>query len=129
MDKISKILISTLFALSFSFSEDRSIKDQFISDLLEKMTLEEKIGQMTQVDRQFIELSDINEYFIGSILSGGGSTPEVNEAKAWADMVDQYQQEALKTRLKIPIIYGIDAVHGHNNVKGAIIFPHNIGLG
>ena len=93
------------------------------------MTLEEKIGQMTQVDRQFIELSDINEYFIGSILSGGGSAPEVNEAKAWADMVDQYQQEALKTRLKIPIIYGIDAVHGHNNVKGAIIFPHNIGLG
>ena len=128
-NKISKILIFIFFALSFSFSENQSIKDQFISDLLEKMTLEEKIGQMTQVDRQFIELSDINEYFIGSILSGGGSTPEVNEAKAWADMVDQYQQEALKTRLKIPIIYGIDAVHGHNNVKGAIIFPHNIGLG
>ena len=129
MNKISKILISILLSLSFSFSEDQSIKDQFISDLLEKMTLEEKIGQMTQVDRQFIELSDINEYFIGSILSGGGSTPEVNEPKSWADMVDQYQQEALKTRLKIPIIYGIDAVHGHNNVKGATIFPHNIGLG
>jgi len=64
MDKISKIIIATLFALSFSFSDDQSIKDQFISDLLEKMTLEEKIGQMTQVDRQFIELSDINEYFI-----------------------------------------------------------------
>ena len=103
-NKISKILIFIFFALSFSFSENQSIKDQFISDLLEKMTLEEKIGQMTQVDRQFIELSDINEYFIGSILSGGGSAPEVNEPKAWADMVDQYQQEALKTRLKIPII-------------------------
>ena len=60
---------------------------------------------MTQVDRQFIELSDINEYFIGSILSGGGSTPEVNEPKAWADMVDQYQQEALKNEIKNSYLY------------------------
>lgn len=110
-------------------STGHSKRDTFVKGLIDQMTLDEKIGQMTQVDRQFIKKSDVSEYFIGSILSGGGSTPEVNEPKAWADMVDQYQKEALKTRLKIPIIYGIDAVHGHNNVKGAVIFPHNIGLG
>ena len=60
---------------------------------------------------------------------GGGSTPQVNEPKAWAEMYDSYQREALKSRLQIPLIYGIDAVHGHNNVIGATIFPHNIGLG
>ena len=102
----------------------------FVENLLNKMTLEEKIGQMTQVDRQFLSnISDISTYGIGSLLSGGGSTPKVNEPKAWADMYDMYQQEALKSRLKIPLVYGIDAVHGHNNVVGATIFPHNIGLG
>ena len=130
MDKISKILIATLFALSFSFSNDQSIKDQFISDLLEKMTLEEKIGQMTQVDRQFLnDISDISKYKLGSLLSGGGSAPDVNTPVSWAEMYDAYQQEALKTPLAIPLMYGIDAVHGHNNVVGATIFPHNIGLG
>ena len=85
---------------------------------------------MTQVDRQFLsDITDISKYGLGSLLSGGGSTPEVNEPKAWADMYDSYQREALKSRLKIPLIYGIDAVHGHNNVIGATIFPHNIGLG
>ena len=94
------------------------------------MTLKEKIGQMTQVDRQFLnDISDISKYGFGSLLSGGGSTPATNEPKAWADMYDSYQREALKTRLQIPLIYGIDAVHGHNNVVGATIFPHNIGLG
>lgn len=101
-----------------------------VSDLLSRMTLEEKIGQMMQVDRGFIEkISDIKDYFIGSILSGGGSTPAVNEPEAWAEMVDNFQLQAVSTRLGIPLIYGIDAVHGHNNVYGAVIFPHNIGLG
>jgi len=99
-------------------------------DLLGRMTLQEKIGQMTQVDRQFLETEDdISGYFLGSLLSGGGSAPDVNEPEAWADMYDRYQQQALGTRLGIPLIYGIDAVHGHNNVRGAVIFPHNIGLG
>ncbi len=101
-----------------------------VSDLLSRMTLEEKIGQMMQVDRGFIEkVSDIKDYFIGSILSGGGSTPTVNEPEAWAEMVDNFQWQAVSTRLGIPLIYGIDAVHGHNNVYSAVIFPHNIGLG
>ena len=101
-----------------------------VLNLLSYMTLEEKIGQMTQVDRQFLESdNDINAYYLGSLLSGGGSTPPKNYPKSWAEMYDGYQKIALSTRLGIPIIYGIDAVHGHNNVIGATIFPHHIGLG
>jgi len=102
-----------------------------VADLLSLMTLDEKIGQMTQVDRSAIDgrVEDIARYGLGSILSGGGSTPTPNKPEAWADMYDRYQQQALSTRLGIPLIYGIDAVHGHNNVKGATIFPHNIGMG
>ena len=101
-----------------------------VRDLLSYMTLEEKIGQMTQVDRQFLESdNDISTYFLGSLLSGGGSTPAKNFPKAWAEMYDGFQNIALSTRLGIPLIYGIDAVHGHNNVVGATIFPHHIWLG
>ena len=101
-----------------------------VRDLLSYMTVEEKIGQMTQVDRQFLESdNDIGTYFLGSLLSGGGSTPSKNFPKAWAEMYDGFQKIALSTRLGIPMIYGIDAVHGHNNVVGATIFPHQIGLG
>ena len=66
---------------------------------------------------------------LGSVLSGGGSTPTPNTPAAWVDMVNEFQNQALSTRLGIPIIYGIDAVHGHGNVYGATVFPHNIGLG
>jgi beta-glucosidase len=76
-----------------------------------------------------LSAGDIETYLIGSVLSGGGSGPAVNKVEAWADMVDGFQSQAIKTRLKIPILYGIDAVHGHNNVNGAVVFPHNIGLG
>ena len=101
-----------------------------VRDLLSYMSLEEKIGQMTQVDRQFLESdNDISTYYLGSLLSGGGSTPPKNYPKSWAKMYDGFQKIALSTRLSIPIIYGIDAVHGHNNVIGATIFPHHIGLG
>jgi len=101
-----------------------------VRNLLSYMTLEEKIGQMTQVDRQFLESeNDIGTYYLGSLLSGGGSTPEKNFPKSWAEMYDGFQKIALSTRLGIPIIYGIDAIHGHNNVIGATIFPHQIGLG
>ena len=98
-------------------------------DLLKRMTVEEKVGQMTQADRQFLRANDIQKYFLGSLLSGGGSVPDPNAPYAWADMYDSFQREALKTRLGIPLIYGIDAVHGHNNVYMAVIFPHNIGMG
>ena len=105
-----------------------SIEDR-VEDLLSLMTLEEKIGQMTQAERMYITNGDIAEYFIGSVLSGGGSTPYNNTPEGWADMYDSFQKDALSTRLGIPIIYGVDAIHGHNNLFGATIFPHNIGLG
>lgn len=103
--------------------------DKRVKDLMARMTLEEKIGQMVQAERQAATSEDVRQYKIGSILSGGGSAPEPNTPKTWADMVDAFQKGAMSTRLQIPIIYGVDAVHGHNNVKGATIFPHNIGLG
>ena len=101
-----------------------------VQSMLGRMTLDEKIGQMTQVDRGYLKsVSDISTYYLGSLLSGGGSAPADNSPAGWADMYDLYQTEALKTRLKIPLVYGIDAVHGHNNVIGAVIFPHEIGMG
>ncbi|MBM0259327.1 glycoside hydrolase family 3 protein [Micromonospora sp. 4G55] len=93
------------------------------------MTLDEKIGQMTQAERGSATPTDVTTYRLGSILSGGGSAPSPNTATGWADMYDTYQRSALATPLAIPMIYGVDAVHGHNNVFGATIFPHNIGLG
>lgn len=101
-----------------------------VEKLLAQMTLEEKIGQMTQVNKtNLAQESDIRDYYLGSVLSGGGAAPSNRKAPGWADMVDRFQGFALQTRLKIPILYGIDAVHGNNNVVDAVIFPHNIGLG
>lgn len=98
--------------------------------LLALMTLEEKVGQMTQVDMGAIKnLSDVQKYFLGSVLSGGSTDPADISARGWLKAVEDVKVQALKTRLKIPLLYGIDAVHGHNNVDGAVIFPHNIGLG
>ncbi len=95
------------------------------------MTLDEKIGQMTQADQKFLKsVDDIETYHLGSLLSGGDSDPKSgNDLVSWTDLYDNYQKRALSTRLRIPLLYGIDAVHGHNNVLGATIFPHNIGLG
>ena len=105
--------------------------DERVADLLARMTLEEKIGQMTQAERGavFDDPSLIAQQNLGSVLSGGGSTPPTNTPEAWVEMVNTFQAQALSTRLHIPLIYGIDAVHGHGNVFGATIFPHNIGLG
>ena len=100
-----------------------------VEDLLKRMTLEEKIGQMTQVEKDSIQAGDITRYYIGSILSGGGGAPKENSAQGWYAMVEGFQNEALTTRLEIPIIYGVDAVHGHGNMLNATVFPHNIGLG
>ena len=100
-----------------------------IDDLLARMTLAEKIGQMTQVEKNSIIPEDVTSYFIGSVLSGGGGSPSNNTVESWVEMVEAFQQAARGTRLGIPLIYGVDAVHGHANLKGATVFPHNIGLG
>ncbi|KAH1031902.1 hypothetical protein J1N35_044076 [Gossypium stocksii] len=99
-------------------------------DLLNRMTLEEKIGQMVQIERSVASADVMNKYFIGSVLSGGGSAPSPQASpEAWINMINDFQKGSLATRMQIPMIYGIDAVHGNNNVYKATIFPHNIGLG
>lgn len=122
------LLLCLLFSI-ITFAQNLSV-DEKVDSLLQILTLEEKIGQMTQAERGALEtITDISYYSLGSLLSGGGSSPVPNSQAAWADMYDEYQNVALNSRLGIPLVYGVDAVHGHNNVYGAVIFPHNIGLG
>lgn len=103
---------------------------QRVDDLMSRMSQAEKLGQMTQAERLGLNSpTQITELRLGSLLSGGGSVPAENTAAGWADMIDGFQRRALATPLQIPMIYGVDAVHGHNNVVGATITPHNIGLG
>jgi beta-glucosidase len=105
-----------------------SIEDR-VEDLLARMSLLEKIGQMTQVEKNSLSPQDVARHSIGSVFSGGGGAPAENHAAAWAEMVAAFQQGALQAPLGIPLLYGVDAIHGHNSLKGAVIFPHNIGLG
>ena len=101
-----------------------------VADLMSRMSLDEKIGQMCQAENGSVTPAGVASSLMGSVLSGGGGGPFSNAtATDWANMIDAYQAQALSTPLQIPILYGIDAVHGHNNVSGAVIFPHNIGLG
>jgi len=100
-----------------------------VDELLARMTLAEKIGQMTQPEKGSVRPGDVAALGLGSVLSGGGGNPTPNTPAAWADMVRGFQDEALASRLGIPLLYGVDAVHGHNNVHGATIFPHLISLG
>lgn len=104
--------------------------DTRVKDLLSRMTEEEKIGQMILIEKNSIHIpSDIGNYKLGALLSGGGAGPKEDTPLAWLQMMNGFQSEAQKTCLGIPLLYGIDAVHGHGNVLGATIFPHQIGLG
>lgn len=110
---------------------NNKIKDQ-VEALLGKMTLAQKIGQMVQTERMSITPEEVKTWHIGSVLSGGGSCPGDNTLEDWVSMNDAYWAASMDGEgghLAIPIIYGIDAIHGNNNVEGATIFPHNIGLG
>ncbi|MFF4056853.1 glycoside hydrolase family 3 N-terminal domain-containing protein [Streptomyces sp. NPDC001668] len=101
-----------------------------VADLLSRMSLAEKAGQMTQAERGAVGTgADITAEDLGSLLSGGGSTPTPNTAAAWAQMIDSFQLRTRATRFQIPLVYGVDAVHGHNNLVGATVMPHNIGIG
>lgn len=91
--------------------------DKFVKNLIAQMTVEEKAGQMMQPDKRTASPEDVTKYFIGSVLSGGGAAPASgNNPWDWANMYDEYQKAALKTRLGIPLVYGQDGVHGVNNV-------------
>ena len=106
-----------------------------IDDILPRLTLEQKVGQVIQGDTGSLTPEDVKKYRLGSVLSGGNSAPgplPYAETKAWLEMADKYYNASIDdedVEIAIPIIWGIDAVHGHANLKGSIIFPHNIGLG
>lgn len=132
------ISVLALFSVNLAvFAQDEPLPylnpdlsiDERVEDLLARMSLEEKIGQMTLVEKNSLLPADVTTYYIGGVLSGGGAYPTPNTPEAWLDMVNSFQDASLATPLSIPLIYGVDAVHGHNNVRGAVIFPHNIGLG
>jgi len=103
-----------------------------IAALMAKMDLDQKIGQILQPERQFITPEEVRRYHIGSVLSGGGSVPGDNRPEDWIAMNDAYWAASMQEgtdHLPIPLIYGVDAIHGNTNVIGAVVFPHNIGLG
>ncbi|GGW74694.1 hypothetical protein GCM10010503_60440 [Streptomyces lucensis JCM 4490] len=101
-----------------------------VADLLGRMSVQEKAGQMSQAERGAVTApGDIAGYALGSLLSGGGSTPTPNTPESWAKMIDAFQLRTRTTRYQIPLVYGVDAVHGHNNLSGATVMPHNIGIG
>lgn len=104
--------------------------EERVEALLSVMTLEEKAYQCVQAEQASITVEEVKKTGIGSVLSGGGSAPSSgNRAENWQARVNELKTAALETRLGIPLLYGIDAVHGNNNIYGATIFPHNIGLG
>jgi len=125
------VFVLLCFSCIAAAQQKSESRDERVEALLKKMSLEEKIGQMTQVDYDAIkkQTGDIATYSLGSILWGGNSEPPSMKPNAWWEISDAYQDLAQKTRLSIPLLFGIDAVHGHNNVDGTVITPHNIGLG
>ncbi len=108
--------------------------DARVRAIVAGMTLEQKVGQMTQADIRSITPDDVRRYYIGSILNGGGAWPSMNmhsSVEDWLKLSDAFYRASMSTDMKVPVpvIWGTDAVHGHNNVYGATLFPHNIGLG
>ena len=104
--------------------------DERVNDLLKRMTLQEKIGQMMLIEKNSLKNdNDIALYGLGGLLSGMGSKPEINTPEGWLSMVNEYMRISKTTRLGIPVIYGADAIHGHANIEKATVFPHFIGLG
>ncbi len=103
-----------------------------VEHLLASMTVDQKLGQMIQAERMAITPEEVRDHHIGSVLSGGGSAPGANRAPDWVAMNDAYFLASMSDadgHLPIPLLYGVDAVHGHANLLGATVFPHNIGLG
>ena len=135
-------LISFFFIASFSFSQDVNWErvnscpvgdPEFVKEVLEGMTVEEKVGQTIMADLDFISPSDLKRFPIGGILNGGNTSPYGNQkasTEEWKGLAeDFYIESTSRGGANIPILWGTDAVHGHSNVFGATIFPHNIGLG
>jgi beta-glucosidase len=116
------------------FDKDAALEDK-VAALLKKMTVEEKVGQVIQGDIASLTPADMKKYHLGSVLAGGGSDPNNNPrapAKEWLKLADEFYAASIDTSnggVGIPMIWGIDAMHGHSNIVGAVLFPHNVGLG
>ncbi len=111
------------------YQDKRLPIEERVTDLLGRMTEREKIGQLILVEKSSLtQIDDIRDYTLGALLSGAGSRPPTNTAANWLEMVQKYQAKAKETCLGIPLLYGIDAVHGVGGIAGATIFPHSIGL-
>ncbi len=122
-------LASPIGASEAIYKDSSQTVEARVEDLLSRMTLDEKIGQMTQAENNSIKPEDVSKYYIGSVLTGGDGVSQDNTLADWTQVVKGYQDAALQTRLAIPLIYGVDSVHGFAHVNGATVFPHNIGLG
>ncbi len=114
-------------------SKDAAMEKK-IKDIVASMSLAQKVGQMTQAEIKFVTPEEVKQYYLGSVLNGGGSWPKMNKyatAADWLALSTAYYDASMSTdmKTKVPVIWGIDAIHGNSNVVGATLFPHNIGLG
>ena len=110
----------------------RLADEKRIAAIVVRMTLREKIGQMTQAEIRSVTPEDVQRYSLGSVLNGGGAWPQMNRQAVvgdWLTLAQRFHTASLASSAGIPVVWGTDAVHGHNNVFGATLFPHNIGLG
>ena len=120
--------------LESPIERDPEIEAQ-IDELLAQMSVEQKVGQLIQAEIRWVDADDVREYHLGSVLNGGGSHPDENKYASvddWVALADEFYDASMNTdegRLAIPVLWGTDSVHGLNNVIGATLFPHNIGLG
>ena len=137
---MKKVFSLTLIFSTLIYSEVNWEREQvcpvpdptFVNSLIKKMSIEEKVGQVIQADLDFIKPSDLRDYPIGSVLNGGNTSPrgKLRASPAeWKSLAQEFYEESKRTGASIPVLWGTDAVHGHSNVFGATIFPHNIGIG
>ena len=137
---MKKVFSLTLIFSSLIHSEVNWEREQvcpvpdptFVNNLIAKMSIEEKVGQVIQADLDFIKPSDLRDYPIGSVLNGGNTSPRGKlraSPSEWKSLAQEFYEESKRTGASIPVLWGTDAVHGHSNVFGATIFPHNIGIG
>ncbi len=110
------------------YNKEKSIKEN-ITEYIKRMTLEEKVGQMIMPEWKYVTAQDVKTYSIGSVFAEGGSAPKENNPDGWRAMISKYKNAAKKSRLSIPLLFALDAVHGNNNMKDTVIYPHNIALG
>lgn len=122
-------LISRQFLVDAAYKDPSLPIEERIDDLVSRMTLREKIGQMALVEKNSLPLDDVARYGIGGVLSGAGGKPKENTPEGWRVMIGGYVAASRASRTGIPILYGLDANHGHGNVPDTTIFPHQVGLG